>query len=157
MHGQYVDGLRTPFILHAPNETTTWNYSQEYVVGLSDWYHAEHKPLLDHYLSVFNPSGAEPIPDAPLINEIQNQEYTFVPGTTYRLRFIGMTALSMFYVWIDGHKMHVIEVDGIDVAPYEVDALPVASAQRYSVLVTAKVLGFDKERDRFQLQPERSL
>lgn len=138
MAGQYVDGLRAPLILHSPTEKTDFKYDEEYTVGLSDWYHAEHKPLLDHYLSIFNPLGIEPIPEAALINEKQNEKFVFAVGKTYRLRFISMTALSMFHVWIDGHSMTIIEVDGINVQPYTVETLSVSSAQRYSVLVTAK-------------------
>lgn len=125
-----MDGLRSALILHHPNETTDFKYSSEYTVGLSDWYQDEHPVLLKQYLSIFNPTGAEPIPNAPLLNEKTTEVFSFVPGNTYRLRFIAMTALSMFNVWI--------EVDGIDVEPYEVDALQISAAQRYSVLVTAK-------------------
>lgn len=89
------------------------------------------------YLSVLNPSGAEPIPDTPLLNDRKDQVFAFVPGKTYRLRIVAMTAIAMFNVWIDGHQMTVVEADGIDVEPYNVTSLSVASAQRYSVLVTA--------------------
>jgi iron transport multicopper oxidase len=102
-----------------------------------DWYHQEHGPLLDHFLSIYNPTGAEPVPQSPLINESTNQTFVFSPKKTYRLRFIAMSALSRFNVWIDNHNMTVIEVDGINVEPFETSVLNVAAAQRYSVLVTA--------------------
>lgn len=138
VNGQYVDGLRAPLIFHSQNESLQLRYDKEYIVSLSDWYNDDHAKLLKQFLSIKNPSGAEPIPNAALINEKQNDIFEFAAGKTYRLRFICMTALSMFSVWIDDHKMTVVEVDGIDVEPYEVDALPIASAQRYSVLVRAK-------------------
>lgn len=141
MLGQYVDGLRSALIIHPLNDTLQ---QQSYIVGLSgtvefniDWYHLEHQPLMDQFQSIFNPTGKEPIPVAPLINQIKDQKYIFVPGKTYRMRFIGMTALSKFNVWIDGHNMTIIEVDGVDVEPYDVSILPIAAAQRYSVLVKA--------------------
>ncbi|KAI8908434.1 Cupredoxin [Gorgonomyces haynaldii] len=136
INGQYVDGLRAPLILKNPNEGI--KYDDEYVVTLSDWYHSEHRPLLDHFLSIYNPSGAEPIPDAALLNERQDATFDFVPGKTYRIRIIGMTALSAFVFWIDGHEMTLVEVDGVLVKPTVVPSLNVAAAQRYSVLVTAK-------------------
>jgi iron transport multicopper oxidase len=48
-----------------------------------------------------------------------------------------MTTFAMMNVWIDGHNMTIIEVDGVAIKPYIVDVIPIASAQRYSVLVTA--------------------
>lgn len=33
--GQYPDGIRTPFIIHAPNETYT--YDDEYTVSTHSW------------------------------------------------------------------------------------------------------------------------
>jgi iron transport multicopper oxidase len=62
----------------------------------------------------------------------------FEPGKTYRLRIINMSALAMFYFWIEGHDMRIIEADGTDLqeAPAKMIALTVA--QRYSVLVTAR-------------------
>ncbi|KAF9101524.1 ferroxidase fet3, partial [Mortierella sp. GBA35] len=56
--GQYVDGLRAPLIIHNINET--YKYDEEYTIALADWYHREHEVMLEHYLSIFNPSGAEP-------------------------------------------------------------------------------------------------
>ncbi|GJJ73686.1 iron transport multicopper oxidase [Entomortierella parvispora] len=134
--GQYVDGLRAPLIIHAINETYT--YDEEYTVAFADWYHQEHAPLLAFYLSIYNPSGAEPIPQSGLINQMTNATFAFVPGKTYRLRVINMSALSIFHFHIDGHEFDIIEVDGIDVQKANVTTFPIAAAQRYSVLVTAK-------------------
>jgi iron transport multicopper oxidase len=135
-NGQYVDGLRAPLILHPLTELLS--YHDEYIVSLTDWYNDNHAKLMTHFLSINNPTGAEPIPNAPLINEKETDLFDFLPGKIYRFRFICMTALSMFTVWIDDHKLTVVEVDGVDVEPYEVDVLAIASAQRYSVLVQAK-------------------
>jgi hypothetical protein len=60
--GQYVDGLRAPLIIHPPEEH--YSYDGEYTVILGDWYHDEHGPLLNKFLSVANPGGAEPVPSA---------------------------------------------------------------------------------------------
>lgn len=160
--GQYTDGLRAPFVIHPLNETQ--KYDDEYIVVLGDWYHTEHDPLLKHFMSIANPGGAEPVPDAPLMyfahgdsylppiasaapnvspstNTVgfnENATLPFEPGKTYRLRIVNTAAFAGMYFWIDGHEMRVIEVDGTDIEPYPVEQLNIAVAQRYSVLVTAR-------------------
>ncbi|KAF9433580.1 hypothetical protein BGZ76_009255 [Entomortierella beljakovae] len=134
--GHYVDGLRAPLIIHNLNET--YKYDAEYTLTFSDWYHDQHSTLLGQYLSIFNPSGAEPVPKSGLINQMSDTTFNFVPGKTYRLRIINMSALAMFHIHIDGHEMDIIEVDGVDVERTTVGEFPISAAQRYSVLVTAK-------------------
>ncbi|KAG8911893.1 ferroxidase fet3, partial [Tulasnella sp. 418] len=144
--GQYVDGLRAPFIIH--NSPEPHQYDEEYTVILGDWYHQQHEPLVTKFMSIANPGGAEPVPESAIMYFSQNGKYlpgfndntglTFQPGKTYRLRLIGTTALAMFWFWIDGHQMRVIEVDGTDVEEAPVDMISVSAAQRYSVLVTAR-------------------
>jgi iron transport multicopper oxidase len=90
----------------------------------------------------------------------ENATLPFVPGRTYRLRVINMSALAMFHFYIDGHDMRIIEADGVccfpsflrqiiptaffscclktDTQEYPVDYLTLSVAQRYSVLVTAR-------------------
>lgn len=99
------------------------SYDAEFTVILADWYHDEHAPLADHFLSIANPGGAEPVPDSGLIYFAQNTTYLsgfnenatlpFEPGKTYRLRVINVSAFSAFFFWIDGHDMRIIEVDGV--------------------------------------------
>ncbi|KAH7882384.1 Fet3 ferroxidase [Phlebopus sp. FC_14] len=158
--GQYVDGLRTPLVLHPTSEA--YQYDEEFTVILGDWYHQEHAILLQQFINVANPSGAEPVPDSALIYFAQNATYLppissaspspvtaavgfnenatlpFTPGRTYRLRVINTSALSTFFFWIDGHDMRVIEADGTDVEEFPIDMLNIATAQRYSVLVQAR-------------------
>ncbi|KAJ3334922.1 ferroxidase fet3 [Gonapodya sp. JEL0774] len=148
--GQYVDGFRAPLIIHRNGEKTRKGaeYDDEYVLALFDWYHDEHKVLLGQFLSESNPGGAEPVPKSAVAVVAHNGTYLagfsenstipFVPGKTYRLRIINMSALAMFSVWIDGHNITVIEVDGTDVEPYPIDMVTLSVAQRISVLVTAK-------------------
>ncbi|KAJ3317442.1 ferroxidase fet3 [Boothiomyces sp. JEL0866] len=136
--GQYVDGLQAPLIIQNPTDVATYKYDQEYTISLTDWYHEQHSVLLDQFLSIFNPTGAEPTPDSSVINHGDNTPLQFVPGKTYRLRLIGMAAIAAFNVYMDDHKFQVIEVDGENVEPFETSVLKIAAAQRYSVLVTAK-------------------
>ncbi|KAK9717745.1 ferroxidase fet3 [Basidiobolus ranarum] len=134
--GQYVDGLRAPLILHAKKEVYT--YDAEYIVALYDWYYEEHSVLMSQYLSIYNPTGVEPVPDAGVINGSQNATFAFVPGKVYRLRIINMSAFSMFNFRIDGHDLEIIEADGVDVVSQTIKVLPITAAQRYSVLVRTK-------------------
>jgi iron transport multicopper oxidase len=158
--GQYVDGLRAPFVIHPSVEVHS--YDAEFTVVMSDWYHNEHSVLLKRFISVADPGGAEPIPDSALIYFAQNNTYLgpisgtnpssvtshvgfsenatlpFEPGKTYRLRIVNTSAFAAFYFWIDGHDMRIVEVDGTDVEESAIDLLSVTVAQRYSVLVTAR-------------------
>ena len=134
--GQYPDGLRGPFIIHNPNEP--YAYDEEIIITFSDWYHQEMPEGIQQFMSYKNPTGAEPIPKAALINDSQNGTINFEPGKTYRLRLINMGAFAMFHVWIEDHDFQVIELDGVYTEPYTVPALDLAVAQRVSVLVTAK-------------------
>ncbi|TCD65750.1 ferroxidase fet3 [Steccherinum ochraceum] len=158
--GEYVDGLRTPFVIHATNEPHA--YDDEYTVVLGDWYHDQHEVLLAQFINVANPGGAEPVPDSGLMYFAQNGSYLppipgrdvdpvtsavgfnenatlpFQPGKTYRLRIVNTSAFAAFFFWIDGHEMQIIEADGTDVEPYVTDLISVTVAQRYSILVTAR-------------------
>jgi iron transport multicopper oxidase len=138
--GQYIDGFRSPLILHGYNEMQQFEYDSEYVVPLADWYHREHADLMTYFMSKSNPDGIEPIPDSPLIdNTWKGSVYYFQPGKRYRLRFVCMSAMALFNVWIDDHEMLVIEIDGVAIEPYLVKSLPIAAGQRYSVIVNAKL------------------
>ncbi|KAF9151186.1 ferroxidase fet3 [Linnemannia schmuckeri] len=134
--GHYVDGLRAPLIIHNPAET--YHYDEEYTLAFVDWYHEDHSVLLDDYLSIFNPTGAEPAPKSALINQMPNTQFSFVPGKIYRLCIINMSTLAMFHIHIDGHDMNIIVIDGVDVQRTTVKTFPISAAQRYSVLVTTK-------------------
>ncbi|KAJ2744922.1 ferroxidase fet3 [Coemansia sp. BCRC 34301] len=135
---QYVDGIRAPLILHNPKEPH--QYDDDIIVTLEDWYHDEAAGLLAEFLSWRNPGGAEPVPNGALVGSVggaTQMVIDFVPGRTYRLRLINMSALAMFHFSIEGHTMHVIEVDGVDTLPMEVGNVRLAAAQRTSVLVRA--------------------
>lgn len=136
--GHYVDGLRAPLILRAKPPVKK-DYDEEVIVSVADWYNSEHSELISTFLSKYNPSGIEPVPDSGLvlINQTIDAPIKFTPGKKYRLRIINMSAFAMFRISIDGHDMQVIEVDGIDTKPLIVNTLSISAAQRYSVIVTA--------------------
>jgi FtsP/CotA-like multicopper oxidase with cupredoxin domain len=62
------------------------------------------------------------------------------PGKTYRLRFVGATALTFASIAIeDRQDLKVIEADGSITMPVNTSFLQLGSGQRYSVLLNTKV------------------
>ena len=60
MNGQYPDGMRGPLIIHDPMNPYAGLFDEELVLTLSDWYHEQMPGLIEKFLSVTNPTGAEP-------------------------------------------------------------------------------------------------
>jgi iron transport multicopper oxidase len=125
-------------IVHDPEDPHKDLYDEEVVVTLSDWYHDQMPNLIKGFINIANPSGAEPVPQAALMNDTQNLTVNIQPGKTYLFRLINMGAFAAQYVWFEGHTMRIVEVDGVYTEPTEADMIYVTAAQRYSVLVTAK-------------------
>ena len=94
--------------------------------------------LLAEFINIANPSGAEPVPQAALLNDTQNLTVSIQPGKTYLFRMVNMGAFAAQYVWFEEHTMRVVEVDGVYTEPIDADMIYLTAAQRYSVLVTAK-------------------
>ncbi|KAL8776311.1 MAG: hypothetical protein Q9213_008322, partial [Squamulea squamosa] len=136
--GQYPDGLRGALIINDPDSPYKDQYDEELVLTLSDWYHDQMPGLLARFISHANPTGAEPVPDAALMNETQNLDIKVQPGKTYMFRIINMGAFAAQYLWFEGHTMRIVEVDGIYTEAAEADMIYLSAAQRYSVLVTTK-------------------
>lgn len=57
---QYPDGLRGALLIHDPNNPYSHLYDEEILLTLSDWYHSEMPEVMEKFLSVTNPTGAEP-------------------------------------------------------------------------------------------------
>lgn len=113
-------------------------YDEEIVLTLSDWYHEQMATLIPAFISVTNPTGAEPVPNAALFNDTQDLKVRVEPGKTYMIRMINMAAFAAQYVWFEEHTMRIIEVDGIYTEPAEAEMLYLTAAQRCSVLITTK-------------------
>lgn len=95
-------------------------------------------PLLKSFISVSNPTGAEPVPNAALMNDTQNATFAVEPGKTYMFRIVNMAAFAAQYIWFEGHTIEIVEVDGVYTDRQEADMIYVSAAQRYSVLIKAK-------------------
>ncbi len=136
--GQYPDGLRGAFIINDPKSPYKGQYEEEMVLTLSDWYHEQTPSLLKHFNSVTNPTGAEPIPKAALMNDTQNLTVSVLPGKTYMFRIANIAAFAGQYLWFEGHTMRIVEIDGIYTEAAEADMIYLTAGQRASVLVTTK-------------------
>lgn len=135
---QYPDGLRGPLIVNDPDSPYKGQYDEEIVLTLSDWYHEQVPKLMKSFISVTNPTGAEPIPKSSLMNDTYNATTPVEPGKTYMFRIINVGAFAGQYFWFEGHTMRIVEVDGIYTEAAEADLIYITAAQRYNVLVTMK-------------------
>ncbi|ODQ80447.1 hypothetical protein BABINDRAFT_61782 [Babjeviella inositovora NRRL Y-12698] len=133
---QYGDGLRGVLVVHEKKEP--FAYDEEVVVSISEWYHRETSDLKHDFLSRFNPTGSEPIPQNVLFNGSRNVTWAVAVNTTYLMRVVNTGLFLSQYLYIEGHEMTVVEADGIYVEPYTTDMLYLTVAQRYSVLVKTK-------------------
>ncbi|CCF57353.1 hypothetical protein KAFR_0C03610 [Kazachstania africana CBS 2517] len=152
---QYGDGLRGPFIVHDPSEPFT--YDEERVVTLSDLYLQKYTKIQDEFLSRYNPTGAEPIPQYSLINDRLNDTIHFEVGKTYLLRFINMGLFVSQYIQLEDHEMTIVEVDGVYTKPNVTNTLYVATGQRVSVIVKAKEVNPHKNFAMVQVMDETML
>ncbi|KAL3445463.1 Cupredoxin [Aspergillus insuetus] len=99
--GQYPDGLRQALIVMDPLNPYLGQYDEGKVVSLSDWYHDQMPGLLKKFISVTNPTGAEP-----------NVTVSVYPGKTYLIRLVNVGAFASQRFWIEAHTMRIVEVDG---------------------------------------------
>ncbi|KAF2084929.1 multicopper oxidase [Saccharata proteae CBS 121410] len=136
--GQYPDGLRGPFIVRDPDSPFKDDVDEEITLTVSDWYHDRIPVLMKSFISVTNPTGAEPVPKSALMNDSANATISMQAGKTYMIRMINMGAFAGQYVWFEGHTMRIVEVDGVYTEPSEAEMIYISAAQRYSVLITAK-------------------
>ncbi|KXH67517.1 multicopper oxidase, partial [Colletotrichum salicis] len=135
---QYPDGLRGSLIIHDPDNPYAGDYDEEIVLKLSDWYHEQMQNLIPPFMSKTNPTGAEPVPKAALMNETQNLTISIQPVKTYLMRVINIGAFAGQYLWFEGHNMSIIEVDGVYTQQATAEMIYLSVAQRCSFLLTTK-------------------
>ncbi|TGO56440.1 hypothetical protein BOTNAR_0223g00150 [Botryotinia narcissicola] len=136
--GQYPDGLRAPFIVTDPDFPYADDVDEEFVLSVSDWYHEEMQVWIPKFIGVANPTGAEPVPQAVLLNDTQNLTLSVQPGKTYLFRMVNIGAFAGQYIWFEGHNITIVEVDGVYTEKAEAESIYIAAAQRYSFLLTTK-------------------
>ncbi|KAL2443877.1 Iron transport multicopper oxidase fetC [Exophiala dermatitidis] len=134
----YPDGYRQALIVHDEDAFFNDMYDEELTITLSDWYHELSEDIAPDFLSLYNPTGAEPVPNNFLFNDTLNASIPVEPGKTYLFRLINTGAFTSQYFYIEDHTFQIVEVDGVYTEPKEADTLYIAVAQRYSILVTMK-------------------
>jgi len=134
----YPDGYRQALIVHDSESYFHDMYDEEYVLTMTDWYHDLVEDIAPHFITLANPTGAEPIPQSFLVNDTMNSSIPVEPGKTYLFRLINVSAFVAQYFYIEDHTFKIVEIDGVYVDAAEADILYISVAQRYSVLVTMK-------------------
>mmetsp|Transcript_5883 Transcript_5883/g.5812 ORF Transcript_5883/g.5812 Transcript_5883/m.5812 type:complete len:619 (-) Transcript_5883:362-2218(-) len=134
--GQLGDGMRAPFIIE--DDDYPFEFDEEVVWSLSDWYHEKADDLIETFLDRYNPTGAEPIPANLLFNETRNNSWIVEPNKTYFVHIVNIGGFVTQYLWMEDHEFEVVEVDGIYVEKNKTDMLYVTVAQRYGVLIKTK-------------------
>lgn len=134
--GQLGDGMRAPFIIE--DDDYPFEFDEEVVWTLSDWYHEKADDLIETFLDRYNPTGAEPIPANLLFNETRNNSWIVEPNKTYFVHIVNIGGFVTQYLWMEDHEFEVVEVDGIYVEKNKTDMLYITVAQRYGVLIKTK-------------------
>ena len=109
--GQYQDGMRGTFVIE--DDDFPYEYDEDVVLQVGEWYHDVVDVLDKRFMSVYNPTGAEPIPQNLIMNNTRNMTWEVKPDTTYLLRLVNTGGFVSQYFWIEDHEMEVVEVDGI--------------------------------------------
>ncbi|KAJ5939331.1 hypothetical protein N7466_002465 [Penicillium verhagenii] len=134
----YPDGYRQSLVVHDNSSYFNDMYDEEYTLTMSDWYHRLVEDIAPSFISVTNPTGAEPLPQSFLVNDTLNTNLPVTAGKTYLIRLINISAFVAQYFYIQDHTFKIVEIDGVYTEPTEASTLYIAVAQRYSILVTMK-------------------
>jgi iron transport multicopper oxidase len=94
--------------------------------------------LIPKFINKANPTGAEPVPQAALLNDTQNVTVPVQPGKTYLFHVVNIGAFAGQYIWFEGHNITIVEVDGVITDRAEAEAIYLGAAQRCSFLITTK-------------------
>ncbi|KAI8961468.1 putative multicopper oxidase [Daldinia sp. FL1419] len=128
-----------------------YKYAGDIPVVFADWYMKSDEEIETGLTSIpFKWSGE---PDALVFNDrTGNKSFADAPddsckpyiidvepSTTYRVRFVGGTAISFVHFGIEGHpNLTVIAADGLYSKPAVTDHMQIGSGQRFDVLLTTK-------------------
>jgi iron transport multicopper oxidase len=140
--GQYPDGLWGPLIIEDPNPP--FEYDEEIILTLSDWYHEQAPDLTNVYQSQSGEAidGVPPPSGGALMNSGKNITIPVKPNTTYFVRVICPGSYPGHAWYFDGHNQTTVEIDGVYVKPASANSdnllTRVAPGQRQGVLITTK-------------------
>lgn len=134
--GQTGDGMRGVFIIE--DDEYPFDFDEEVVLPVGDWYHKPGSELIPKFLNRYNPTGAEPIPQNLLFNDTTNNTWHVEPNKTYFVRIVNLGGFVSQYLYMEDHEFEIVEVDGVYVEKNTTDLLYITVAQRYGVLIKTK-------------------
>ena len=130
-------------------DTVPYEYDEERIIALADIFEKTDAEIEDGLIG--NPfqwsgetanvlvNGKGQLPGKPASENCELASIDVEPDKTYRLRFIGGTALSFVTLAFEDHdEMTFIEADGDLTKPVNVSYLQIGSGQRFSVLLKTK-------------------
>lgn len=122
-----------------------FEYDEEIVLTMSDWYHDQMPFLVNQYQSTANLATTDngitaPVADSGLYNDKSETIIHVKPGKTYLVRMICESNYAGVAIDIIQHNLTVVEVDGEYVEPTALGAkkLRIAPGQRWAFLMTTK-------------------
>jgi L-ascorbate oxidase len=128
-----------------------FRYDADLPVLFGDFYHKESQPILDGLLGAplawlgepqsltVNGNALGNCTTGNCTNTCHHHVLEVEAGKTYRVRAIGITALTYLYIAIEGHaNLSLIEADGAYIKPTTASHLQLASGQRFSFLLKTK-------------------
>ncbi|KNF04811.1 hypothetical protein PSTG_01867 [Puccinia striiformis f. sp. tritici PST-78] len=144
------------FIIEEKDVPPPYKYDEELTLMFGDYYHATDKQIVTGLASTpikflgepqslaVNGQALGSCNSTSLFGCTKNCHPHVVhvkPGKTYRVRTIGITALTFLYFSIESHsKLTLIEVDGGYIKPTSTPYMELGSGQRYSFLLKTKTL-----------------
>ncbi|WOO80402.1 Laccase-2 [Vanrija pseudolonga] len=153
-----ADGLVGALIVHSRDDPLKLGqqYDEDRILYLSDWMDDQSLVIDKGVSNLFSGYRGLPIvlaPDAILVNGVGQVNCGYVQkgvqcgqkrasevygaaGRRIRFRLINTGSHAMIRFSIDNHVLTVIEADDTAIQPVQVNEVPVATAQRYSVVVT---------------------
>ncbi|KAI1807502.1 putative multicopper oxidase [Daldinia bambusicola] len=128
-----------------------YEYDDDIPVVFADWYMKSDEEVETGLMSkpfkwsgepnalIFNDrTGNKSFEDAP-DDSCKPYIVDVEPSTTYRVRFVGGTAISFVQFGIEAHSnLTVIAADGLYTKPATTDHIQIGSGQRFDVLLTTK-------------------
>jgi iron transport multicopper oxidase len=139
---QYPDGLWGPLIIEDP--CPPYEYDEELILTLSDWYHEQSPNLVSLYQSrQGEATDGTPVPSGgSLINSGKNVSIPVKPNKTYLIRIICPGSYPGQAWLFDDHNQTTVEIDGVYTKPVNVNAggnlTRIAPGQRQAVLIHTK-------------------
>jgi L-ascorbate oxidase len=132
-------------------EKEPYHYDGDIIINLQDYYNKTDNTIVDGLLSnpfkwsgetnaiLFNGQSGKAQSSNASDSTCLPHTISVKPGETYRMRFIGITAISLVTLGFEDHNdLTIIEADGSFTKPASASHLQIAPGQRFSLLFKTK-------------------